>query len=120
LQTVLDAGLLSVVDTLTLHPYRATAPETAVATYASVRALIARFERLDRASRVGLSQGEVGWGRGNSSSADPITATTHAKLAARMFLTSIASGVAPAIWYDWNTPDVSVCEVPNSGTTSNI
>jgi hypothetical protein len=118
LQTVLDAGLLSVVDTLTLHPYRATAPETAVATYASVRALIARFERLDRASRVGLSQGEVGWGRGNSSGADPITATTQ--LAARMFRTSIASGVAPAIWYDWNTPDASVCEVPNSGTTSNI
>ena len=38
----------------------------------------------------------------------------QAKLAVRMFLTSIASGVAQAIWYDWCTPNASICNVPNS------
>ena len=43
---------------MTLHPYRSTAPETAAATYQSIRSLLSRYERVDRPSVV-LSQGEV-------------------------------------------------------------
>lgn len=57
---------------MTLHPYRSTAPETAAVTYKRIRSLLSRYERIDQPSVV-LSQGEVGYGRGNSSSADPIT-----------------------------------------------
>ena len=63
---------LSSQDTVTLHPYRSTAPETAAETYKSIRSLLSRYERINQASVV-VSQGEVGYGRDNSSSADPIT-----------------------------------------------
>ena len=112
LRQVFDGGLLEVTDTLTLHPYRATAPETAMATYDTVRELVSRYSPITR--RVQIAQGEVGYGQGGAS-ADPISPTQKAKLAVRMFLTSIASGVYPAIWYDWKQPHTECANASYTG-----
>lgn len=116
LQELMELGLGDVSDYLTVHPYRADAPETFLPDAERIQAMIARYTPLNNTLR--LSQGEVGYSYGeeNPTTATPIDTTTQAKLAVRMFLTALAANALPAIWYDWKSdPVIPGCHGGNCG-----
>jgi len=59
--SILKRGFLNLVDNVTVHPYRHTAPETLVPCYAQMRSLIASYAQNDRAIPP-LIASELGYG----------------------------------------------------------
>ncbi len=88
-------GLLDLVEGITVHPYRQSAPETVEAEYLRLRALIARY-RPDRPDMPVLS-GEWGYSTGWAGYDD----ARQGQFLPRQFLTNLSLGVPVSIWYDW-------------------
>ncbi len=91
------AGLLSYWDGVSVHPYRQRDPETVIAEYARLRALIARYA--PKGKTVPIISGE--WGYPSVPSWWGMTESRQAEMLAREWLTNILSGVPISIWYDW-------------------
>jgi hypothetical protein len=123
LETCFKAGCLDYWDAVSLHPYRedkpngrpaatrdpskpefnhAGDPETVLADYAKVRALIERYAPKDKT--IPIISGEwgysAGWqGRGAWRAYDP---QRQGKMLARQWLVNLFAGVPVSIWYDWH------------------
>ena len=112
LETVLKNGGGTIADYITVHPYRPAAPETFLPDAGQLERLIAQYSPVDRRPR--LSQGEWGYsycgnGMGNCvAQGTHISAETEGKLMVRMYLTSLAGGARPAIWYDWKSGPTAI------------
>ena len=95
LETIFAAGLLEHIDAVSVHPYRETAPETALATTAASRPdrplrVAGAAKHADRLLRMGLLHGRRCGERGPAS---PVLV--------RQWLANLAAGVNLSIFYDW-------------------
>lgn len=82
-------------DAVSVHPYRQSAPETAVPEYGKLRQLIRRHAPADRQPPV-LS-GEWGY----SAAWKGYDEDAQGRMLARQFLTNLANHIPLSIWYDW-------------------
>jgi hypothetical protein len=97
LEAVFAAGLLEHLDAVSVHPYRPTMPETAVADYARLRGLIARYAPPAKRMLPILSSE---WGY-STREGGGISEARQAQYLARQWLVNLASGVNVSIFYDW-------------------
>lgn len=110
LEACFAGGLLDVVDAVSVHPYRQTAPETAVEEYRAVRLLIRRYcaedtmplgsydpARPTPRRHIPILAGEWGYSTAWKDFSDERQAT----YVPRMFLTNIANEIPLTIYYDW-------------------
>lgn len=88
------AGLLKYIDAVSFHPYRPSAPETAAADYAQVRALIARYAPAGR--EIDLVSSEWGY-----TTAD-VSEEQQAQYLTREWLSNLEQEIKISIWYDWH------------------
>lgn len=116
LERIFELGVLADLDEVSVHPYRSQPPETVVADYRRLRALIARRLPPGKATPALLS-GE--WGYSNTHWGTTIAPERQGAYLARQFLTNIAEGIALSIWYDWanDGPDPKETE-HNFGTVT--
>jgi hypothetical protein len=104
------AGLLEVIDAVSVHPYRESAPETAAEDYRALRALICRYapenavpfgslvpDRPRATREIPILSGEWGY----STAAAHVDDAAQARNLARMFFTNLTHHVPLSIWYDW-------------------
>lgn len=98
LEQLLRGGFLSLVDEVSVHPYRSKPPETARADYARLRRLIEEHTPAGQ-QPVPVISGE--WGYSLWHWGEAISPRTQAAYLARQFLTNISEGVPLSIWYDW-------------------
>ena len=97
LEGVFEKGLLDVIDEVSVHPYRAIAPESVRGDYALLRDIIEKHSRRRPGPPIVSSE----WGYSNHHWGIPIPEDLQAAYAVRMFLTNLAYGVRLSIWYDW-------------------
>jgi hypothetical protein len=94
LEQCFKRGMLEYVDAVTVHPYRGQPPETAIADYAVLRNLIAKYA--PKGKDVPILSGEWGYSRLGHLSED-----MQAAYLARELLVNLYEGVPVSIWYDW-------------------
>jgi hypothetical protein len=96
LRTTFQQGLLGAVDAVSVHPYRATAPETADADYTKLRQLIAAYTPAGQPQRpIVCSE----WGY--STAWGGMSADLQGSYLVREWLANLADGVDLSIYYDW-------------------
>ena len=96
LEKCFQAGLLKHWSAVTIHPYRAQCPETAVADYARLRQMIDRYA--PRGKKIPIISGEWGYTAAGGNSNE----TRQGKLLPRQWMTNLACNVPISIWYDWH------------------
>lgn len=95
LSPLFSQGLLSMINGVSIHPYRNTPPETFAADYASLQALIAQNHGHNP-----IVSGEWGYPTGTN-----FTTAQQGQYLARMFLHNLSLGTVLSIWFDWSTTD---------------
>lgn len=93
LEKALDGGLLNVIDAVTVHPYRQTAPETFAAELADVRGMIK--DHVPAGKDVPVIAGEWGY---------PVVwvdTPTQVNYLARQMLYGLSERLPLNVWYDW-------------------
>lgn len=105
LEACLQAGLLNYWSAVSVHPYRQTEPETVVADYARVRALIAKYAPAGK--RIPIISSEWGY----SAATINIDEGKQSALLARQFLVNQSQGIALSIWYDWQDDGDNPAEI---------
>jgi polysaccharide biosynthesis protein PslG len=97
LKSCFQAGLLNYWAGVSVHPYRALAPETAVPEYNRLLTLIQTYAPPGK--KIPIIAGE--WGYPGTWLWPGMSDILQAHLLAREFLTDLASGIPITIWYDW-------------------
>ncbi|EDQ90724.1 uncharacterized protein MONBRDRAFT_24383 [Monosiga brevicollis MX1] len=104
-----EQGMLDTVDGVSLHPYRAETPETVMADYAALRALMKNYTSRD----VPLISGEWGYSTcANATTQEPMicnhgaytgqnTLRGQAKFLVRQWLINALESIPVSIYYDW-------------------
>jgi hypothetical protein len=97
-EAMFEAGVLSLLDGVSVHPYRnyQRSPETAAEDYLRLRALIERYAPHEKRAMPILS-GEWGY----SSHHKGVSLEKQAAFLVRQQLANLASGIPLSIWYDW-------------------
>ncbi len=96
LEACFKAGLLKYWSAVTVHPYRQKAPETVLAEYDRLRAMIAHYAPPGK--RIPILAAEWGY----SSAWKKFDETRQGKLLPRELLVNLAAGIPLSIWYDWH------------------
>ena len=94
LENCFSLGLPGLVDAISAHPYRQSAPETVTADYQRLRALITRYAPKNKA-RMPIYNSE--WGYSDTW----VSRDQQAAYFTRLSLINILSGLPVSIWYDW-------------------
>lgn len=97
LKTVFRSGLLDYIDAVSVHPYRRSAPETALGEYRAIRSLIAACT-VPGKPQVALVASEWGYSSVDSWKVDE---ATQARYLLREWLVNLAAGINLTIYYDW-------------------
>lgn len=97
LEKFFASGVLEFLDGVSVHPYRnySKGPETALAEYEKLRALIDRFAPANK--RIPILSGE--WGYASHTKGVPLE--TQANFLVRQQLVNLMAGLPVSIWYDW-------------------
>jgi hypothetical protein len=95
LEAVFQAGLLSVVDAVSIHPYAAAHPEAARPLFEEARALISRFSPGRDVPLVVTEWGYPAAQVGRAGQADHLV---------RSLAVSREAGIPLVIWYEWREP----------------
>jgi len=95
LQRAFQLGLLDVVDAVSVHPYGADEPETAVGFYRTVRGMMSRVGRGRILPIVVSEWGYPVEGHGLEGQADYLT---------RCLAVNEAAGIPLTIWFNWQEP----------------
>ncbi len=96
LESCFEGGLLQYFDGVTVHPYRRhNAPETALAEWNRLRALIGKYKPAGRS--VMMISGEWGY----SELYPGVNENLQGIFAPRQYLANLMAGVPMSIWYDW-------------------
>ncbi len=98
LEACFKKGLLTSIDVLSVHPYRAQPPETVIKDYAKLRALIEQYA--PQGKQVPIISGEWGYSNINWDKAR-LPDEQQAQYLVRMFLINLSQKVPVSIWYDW-------------------
>ena len=96
LESCFKAGLLNGWDAVSVHPYRQSDPESAVAEYQKLRELIAQYA--PKGKSIPILSGEWGY----SSGWQNFDEARQGRMLARQWLVNLASGIPLSIWYDWH------------------
>ncbi len=83
-------------DAVSVHPYRQSGPETAIAEYERLRRLIARYA--PKGKNVPILAAEWGY----SAAWRNFDADQQGRMLARQWLVNVSQGVPLSIWYDWH------------------
>ncbi|MGA2248522.1 MAG: hypothetical protein ABSH48_26450, partial [Verrucomicrobiota bacterium] len=83
-------------DAVSVHPYRQSAPESAVADYQKLRVLIARYA--PKGKSIPILSGEWGY----SSAWQNFDDAAQGQMLARQWLVNLANHIPLSIWYDWH------------------
>ncbi len=98
LETCFKQDLLQWIDALSVHPYRAQAPETVLKDYDRLRKLLEQYAPQGR--QIPILSGE--WGYSNINwDKRRLPDEQQARYLVRMFLTNLYQKVPVSIWYDW-------------------
>ena len=105
-----EAGALSWLDAVSVHPYRAGGPESVLVDYAELRALLHTI----RGAPTAILSGEWGWASchfpngtasachsGGGGVGQVVSEHEQASRLARQWLINDAANVSLSIWYDW-------------------
>lgn len=92
-------GMLECADAVSVHPYRAAGPESAIPEYQQLKDLIKRYA--PKGKEIPIISSEWGYNTVEKSE------TTQAQFAVRMFLVNLMSDVKLSIWYDWRDDGIS-------------
>ena len=115
LEKVLQSGLLSILDAVSVHPYRdyKSGPETAAKDYKRLRELIDKHAPPGK--KIPILSGEWGYATHDKG----VTPETQAAFAVRQQLANLLYDVPLSIWYDWKNdgPDPAERE-HNFGTVN--
>ncbi|MDR2756313.1 MAG: hypothetical protein LBC20_11455, partial [Planctomycetaceae bacterium] len=96
LEQCFKAGLLEYWDAVSVHPYRQTNPETALAEYAKLRYLIDQYAPKDK--KIPILSAEWGYSSAWRNYNDEI----QGKMLPRQWMINLAADVPISIWYDWH------------------
>ncbi|MDR1964431.1 MAG: hypothetical protein LBQ50_11675 [Planctomycetaceae bacterium] len=96
LEQCFKAGLLEYWDAVSVHPYRQTAPETAIAEYAKLRYLIDKYAPKNK--KIPILSAEWGYSSVWRNYDDEI----QGKMLPRQWMVNLAAEVPISIWYDWH------------------
>jgi polysaccharide biosynthesis protein PslG len=99
LSSCFAGGLLNLVDAVSVHPYRAANPETAVASYASVRNLINQYK-----PGVPIACSEYGYSVLDPSNTPLVARQLQGDYMARAFLVNLSQGIPLSTWFEWMEP----------------
>jgi hypothetical protein len=99
LEQCFRSGLLNYWSAVSVHPYRKTDPETAVADYARLRTLIDKYAPALR--RIPIISSEWGYSSASLNASFRSGEAKQAELLARQLLINQSQGIALSIWYDW-------------------
>ena len=94
------------MDAISVHPYRTTAPETVVADYTTIGALVNRYR-----SQMPIVSSE--WGYSCYGTSDQFlagTAQDQGDYLARMLLVNYSQGIRFSNWYDWKDDEIAGSE----------
>ncbi len=94
LEALAAAGLFNKLDAVTVHPYRALAPESAWEDYARLRGIL---DRVSPDRKISIIAGEWGY----STVAGGPSEEEQAQYVARQWLAHLVYDVDLSIWYDW-------------------
>ena len=96
LEDCFERGLLTLVDGVSVHPYRSAkqGPETALPEYESLAALIERYKPAGKC--IPIVSGE--WGYSTTHLPDEL----QGKYLPRQWLANMMAGIPISIWYDWH------------------
>ncbi len=96
LTTCFQQGFLELVDGVSVHPYRSAkkGPETAVAEYLQLRALVDHYKPAGKT--IPLISGEWGY------STVDFSPEEQGSYLARQWLTNLSLDIPISIWYDWH------------------
>ena len=116
LTALFQLGVLPLFAAVSVHPYRLDAPETALASFANVHALVAEYAPPGAA--IPVLSGE--WGYTTCAPiciGQRVSLDLQARYLGRTWLLATLSGAPIAIWYDWRDdgPDAAA-EQQNFGT----
>jgi hypothetical protein len=94
LTSCFQGGLLDYFDAVSVHPYRSSGPETAVADYARLRTLIDQYAPPGKIIPILSSE----WGY----HAVAVGEAQQGNLLSRQWLTNLSNDIPISIWYDWH------------------
>lgn len=104
LNACLEAGLLKYWDAVSVHPYRQTAPETALEEWSHLRSLVAKSNPTGK--NIEMISGEWGY----SAAWGGFDESKQATFATRELLTNLIAGAPLSIYYDWKDDGNSVTD----------
>ena len=106
LKPCLQQGLASLVDAISVHPYRTTAPETVVADYTTIGTLVNRYR-----SQMPIVSSEWGYSCSTDTS-DQFGGhgSRPRRLPGRMLLVNYSQGIRFSNWYDWKDDEIAGSE----------
>jgi len=96
LEEMFKAGLIEELDAISVHPYRSRPPETVVADYQKLRAMVEKYASPAK-KNIPIISGEWGYATHNKG----IPLELQAAYIVRQQLINLMSGVPLSIWYDW-------------------
>jgi hypothetical protein len=96
LEACFKDGLLTLVDGVSIHPYRSSqrGPETAIPEYKRLRSLVEQYKPAGKA--IPILSGEWGYTTAH------MPREQQGKFLPRQWLANMASGMPISIWYDWH------------------
>ncbi|HEX2950745.1 MAG TPA: cellulase family glycosylhydrolase [Armatimonadota bacterium] len=101
LETCFRQGLLDLIDGVTVHPYRRSAPETVANEYARLRKMMAQYSPT---RELPILSGE--WGYSTiwwEKDGDAL----QGQYIARQYMTNLSLGIPVSIWYDWHDDGIN-------------
>ncbi|MDP4290409.1 MAG: cellulase family glycosylhydrolase, partial [Bacteroidota bacterium] len=117
LESFFSSGVLEYLDAVSIHPYRnySKSPETAVADYQKLRALVGTYAPQTKKNMPIISSE---WGYSTALKALPLE--TQAAFIVRMQLSNLLAGIPVSTWYDWKNDGTDPNDwEQNFGTVTN-
>eukprot|EP01105_Mastigella_eilhardi_P005399 TRINITY_DN17129_c0_g1_i1.p1 TRINITY_DN17129_c0_g1~~TRINITY_DN17129_c0_g1_i1.p1 ORF type:complete len:428 (-),score=106.22 TRINITY_DN17129_c0_g1_i1:59-1207(-) len=100
LQACFDGGLLNYFDAVSVHPYRATIPETVARPFKKLADMISASAPAEK--HVPIVSGEWGYTGYLEGTDIELGVEMQGKYLPRMLLTNWVNGILFSIWYDWH------------------
>lgn len=95
-------GLLDYIDAISIHPYRATVPETVIKDYEKIRILIKKYTDKD----IPIISGEWGYSTAPAFYGAQFNEIQQCQYLIRMVLINQYQGIPISIWYDWKNDGI--------------
>lgn len=106
LEEVIKRGLLKDIDAISVHPYRASSPETVIHDYSQLRKLLKKYNY----SQLPVIAGEWGYPSNAQWYNIKLSRKQQAQYLVRTYLVNELQGIPISIWYDWKNDGENLLE----------